>query len=178
MEGQFLKHLERLLDEYGYPCVVKKASDDVPFEHLNFQFPPDSKNRERICILKVENDVLTVPRSQVKEAIESFIQLYVILPFSIEKSTVGEVARIVSFFNKSLVTPGFVLDEASERVFFRYAFFKPGAAIEESTFISLIGTIQLWLDSFSDSIEEVAQGKGMIEVIQEKMKELLQPSGK
>lgn len=178
MEDQCLKRLETLLDEYGYPCVVKEASNEVPFEHLNFKFPPDNKNRERICILKVENDVLTVPRSQVKEAVESFVQLYVILPFTVEKGTAGEVARLVSFFNKSLVTPGFVVDEASERVFFRYAFFKPGAAIEEATFISLVGTIQLWLDSFSDSIEEVARGKGMVEVIQEKMKELLQSPAK
>ncbi|WP_068468560.1 hypothetical protein [Candidatus Protochlamydia phocaeensis] len=172
MEDQFLEKLEAVLDRFGYPCLLHKASQEMPFEHLSLTLPRDSKNRERICILKIEKDVLAAPAAQ--EATESFVHIYTVLPFTVEPQSIGEVARLINFFNKSLLVPGFILDEAGKSVFFRYAFLKPGSMLEDATFISLIGTILLWLDSFSDSIEEVAKGKSMVEVIQERMNELLQ----
>ena len=172
MEEKLLDQFQAALKKFGFASVKLDKSEEIPFEHLNVVIPDDEKGRKRSLIVKVDREALVVPLSEEKSNVESFVQIYSILPFSIADETLGEVARIVSFFNKSLATPGFVLDEASRYVFFRYSFLKPSEEVSGQTFISLVGSVLLYLDTFSESIEKVAEGKGMVEVLSDKVKEL------
>ena len=165
-----LKTFESIVDHFGYTCVLHKASKEIPFELLAINIPPDNKKRDRKIFVKIDEYALETPKpEEKKENIETFVQLSSVLPFNVDSEVFGEAARIINFIDESLETPGFVLDEINSRIFFRYSFLKPGSKITNDTFISLLGTVMLLLDSFSNTIEEVVQGKAMSEVIQEKI---------
>ncbi len=169
----YLKTFETIIDDFGYPCVLHKSSKEIPFEILAIYIPLDNKKRERKIFVKINEYALKTSKTREKqENIETFVELSSVLPFNVDPEAFGEVARIINFINKSLETPGFVLDEINSRIFFRYSFLKPATKITDDTFISLVGTVMLLLDSFSNTIEEVVKGKAMSEVIKEKIDEL------
>ncbi|MCE2982704.1 MAG: YbjN domain-containing protein [Parachlamydia sp.] len=158
--------LDQLIDFFeGSGLTAIRMNDPAP--HLNVQLPLDAKNRQRRALVHIEEAALS------PAAPFYFVHFYLPLPFEVRLEAVGETARMISFFNKSLLSPGFVLDESSKVVFFRYAWMLPKENLQPALFAAMIGMITLWLDTFSDSIEEAAQGKAMAAILEEKIRDLV-----
>ncbi len=169
-----LEDFEKLLDQQGFFSLRHPASESVPFPHLTVKLEKDEKDRERLLYIKMEEDVLSLPLGPNQpDNTESFVQIYTILPFDVPRESIWEVLRILNFFNKSLPTPCFLLDEDGGKVYCRYSFVKPGTVISAETLFSLLGMMSLWIDTFSESIEQTALGTPMANVIENKVKALI-----
>jgi hypothetical protein len=166
MKDRLFQDLEGILDHYGYIAVWSDKNETTPFQHLIVKLTKDEKDRERALIVKLDENALTTPLDlETSKVTESFVELCAILPFEVPTESTWHILRILNFINQALVAPCFAFDEISGRIMCRYTFLKPGSTISGPTFISLVGMILLWLDVFSRSIEEIAQGKTTEEVI-------------
>ena len=96
---------------------------------------------------------------------ESFVQVVSLLPFAIKPDASWQIVRLLNLVNLSLATPCFMLDEMNRTVLCRYTFLKPSEEISAPTLMSLLGMIFLYLDVFSELIEEVNNGKTVEEVM-------------
>lgn len=163
-----LNYIQTSLSNYGFACKLIEADDQVPFHRLNVSLGRDSLGRERILVLRV--DELPIPQD-LKENIgtmgkQSFIRLFVALPFTYKDEATGELARLLLYFNKPLEIPGFGLDEINKTVYYSYSLISGDeVAIQPRTLVSIVGTVMLLVDSLTPQIEAVAQGLSMKEAL-------------
>lgn len=158
--GEYLN----LLQHYGYVCEHNQKNDKVPYDYIKFSIGADAMGRSRHMVVNIIDTTMNVPKGKGVEEymnIEKFVQLTTLLPFTVNEGHMGEVARMLMFYNKTLDIPGFGLDEITRTIFFRYAFIKPNSVMNKETFMGIVGMIILLLDSFTNSIEEVAAGASM-----------------
>lgn len=163
-----LLNFEKLLTSCGYECEMIRKGDNMPYDCLKFFIGNDKHGRPLHLTLNIIENQMNIPLQDGGNRhinIELFVQMITALPFRIKEGHIGETARILLFFNKSLDIPGFGLDEVSKTIFYRYTFIKPNSVINKETFIAMIGMIRLVLDAFSDAIEEVANGGSLKETI-------------
>lgn len=167
MKDPLFEEMEKDLAAYGYLSAWFESRQEAPYPHLLVRIPADDKNRERSLILKLEQKILSLPFELKNETpnSESFVQIISAFPFPIPSEVYWNVFRILNFFNLSLSTPCLLLDEANHKVIIRYSFLHAGSKIAAPTLVSLLGMTLLFLDVFSDPIEEVAHGKSIEETI-------------
>lgn len=177
MSRSVLEEFEKFLTHYGYLSILHDSKDPTAIPTLVITIPKDQKDRERFIQVRIEEAALTTPLDlKGKVNSESLVQFHSILPFTVPQDNMWEVLRILNFINKTLATPCFVLEDRLGKIICRYSFLKPERQMSSETFISLLSMVHLWLDAFSESIEEVANGKSMTEVIENRIKDLTNPS--
>lgn len=170
-KSPLIQKYEKILEGYGFDCEYHKKTDELPFDYLQISIGPDDQGRERHIILRL----IEAPEEEEQADKAYFIaltQLSVILPFEIKKGCMGETARILMFYNQSLDSPGFCMDEGTKRPYFRYSFPTTPEGISNESFIGIIAMIMFNIETYSDTIEEVANGKSMKDTINDALREL------
>lgn len=147
----------RTLKEYGYSCRWEEASEAINFERIIVDLGNDSKGRNRSLLVRL----IDYPISANEKDAEHAIQLFTAFPFSFKEASAAELSRLLMYYNNSLEFPGFGLYEISRHIYYRQMLIKPSGFINKRTFIAFIGALLLIIEAFSDTIEEVAEGKSM-----------------
>lgn len=165
MSKSNLKGIESALKASGWDCSRHEPSPVIPFEHVLVSLASDRWGREREMMIREEEADLTIPLQGKKQHKENFIQMVCSFPFRVGHASLFEVFRIINFFNRGLATPGLILDEGTGQFFFRHTFATHEGSLKDDCIISRIRMAELWMDSMSQAIEEVANGQSFEEAI-------------
>lgn len=92
------------------------------------------------------------------------------LPFLCKPEATKDLTSLLFFINKEIQLSGFSFDEAEGKIQFRHINYCPEKGIDHRLTIGLTGLILLYIDLYSQAIEEIASGK---KTFNETMEELV-----
>lgn len=173
MNVKLLEEYIKVLEEYGFEPEYKEKSEELPMDYLQFSIGEDEEGRDRLALICLMNPPKGTPFDGKKEFMSSLTQIHVVLPFLIKEGHLGETARMLMFFNQSMETPGFGMDERTKTIYYRFSFPHTTEKIADEAFIGILGMVMFYVDMLYEDIETVASGVPMKEVIKENL-ELLQ----
>lgn len=165
MKSDLIKNYAKVFDQYGLEYEYHESTEEIPYGYLQVDIGPDDELRDRYATVRaIEAD--EEPKGFLSDdAFISFIQISVVLPFEIKEGCMGETARILLFYNQGMNVPGFGMDEGSRRVYYRYSLPQKAEQIADEAIIGIVATILFYIETFSPSIEEVASGEPMKDVV-------------
>ena len=100
------------------------------------------------------------------------LQFQFVMPLEVPAENFNQVSSSLHFFNRLLHCPGFELDEVSDRVIYRYAWFIKQSAIDLDLIKIVLENIQLCFKMFNPYVKEIAAGKYALEDILKQVIEL------
>ena len=154
-----LPFLQKLLEESGHLTILEKATGDSLNDRLLFIFKNPYNAQD--CLL----EITAHPQSFQANEDYFLIQFQSILAIPLQPSTFNQISSALHFFNRMLHCPGFELDEASDQVIFRYAWFIKKSGIDAKLLMQVVGNIQLSINMFTPYLKEIAEGKYTLEDI-------------
>ncbi len=147
----------RSLEEYGYPSIWEEATEAINFDRIIVNLGSDSIGRNRLLLIRL----IDFPLSAKQKDAEHLIQLFYLFPFCFQEASAAELSRLLIYYNNTFDLPGFGLDELTQQIYFKQNLLKPNGLMSKRTFIAIVGAISMFVETFSDTIEEVAGGKSM-----------------
>lgn len=169
--------IQNFLEKQEMQCVPVPKNNDIPFDQLYIPMGVDEKGRELLLQMKIVEEDLSesyrlydIDSPQLKF---NQIHFFLALPFAVKDECVGEVARLILLLNKSFGLPGFEFSEVDRLIYFR-SVLMVAEKLEELILIAAIGNLMTYVDTFSQTLESVAEGKrtfeGIIKVLQKELK--------
>lgn len=166
-----LNEIKALLEKLEYQCEIVPPSESIPYNQLAIALEPDELDRGRFLIIRslpqdlsAMDEILGISSAKREYREMHFI---VTLPFYVKEEKINETARCILFLNKGLALKGFELSEADRLIFFHHACVNPEADFDERILLSLIGMIELFLETLSQTLESIATGRiSFAEVLQ------------
>jgi hypothetical protein len=152
-----LGHIAGVLEKEGMEVLMQ---EDESLDWTSVVIGADSQQRSWVLNLSAAEQLL--PKEAYDEnTIGSGLwrlQLEVQLPFEVEVIYASQLASTIAFVNRMLELPGFELDEAGGRLYFRTIYMLNEQTFDKRILLALIGMIVLILEMFSDLLERVAGG--------------------
>ncbi len=173
-----LDNIKSFLEKYNYNSVIITKSTESPIDQLVVKLDQDSKNREQFLLIRTAtqdlcaNDALLSIHSPIQKYQE--IQLIVTLPFFALENQIPDIARLILLLNKGMEIPGFELSEVDKMIFYRHAFVVPEDQLDERIIISLVGMIEMLIETFSEMLENVSIGAQSLQEIVEEAKKMIE----
>lgn len=167
-----LEDIKKFLERQEIPCVIVPKGHDLPSDQLYVTFGVDEKGRDLLLQIKITEEDLSdsykLFHLDKKPSKLHLVQFFLGLPFQVKADCVGEVARLILLLNKSFGLPGFEFSEVDRVIYFRSTLMVSGNDIEEMMIIATIGNLMTYVDTFSEILESVAEGKkSLAEVVGE-----------
>lgn len=103
----------------------------------------------------------------------TLLQTIAYLPFEINDSKKGEVARLLHLINKELDMPGFGMDEVQKLMFYRCVIPCLNGEIAENILDTYVGTTKVACETFMSAIALIASGSANVDDI---LKERAKPN--
>lgn len=172
-----LKEIQKFLEEHNFSCTLLPLSEKLPIDQLVIELVRDSQARERVLLIRAarqdlsQNDALLGITSRPQNYQE--LQLIVTLPFYVIEAQIPEVARFILLLNKGMELPGFELSEVDRLIFFRHACVVPEDHLDERILLSIIGMIEILVDTFGSQLEAVATGAQSLQQIVEEAQRMI-----
>lgn len=160
MKNAILEKIKKILHKQKFMCLPLSVTQPAPVENLLVFLGLDTKKRERL--LQIIANLQQVPSKFIlpnTKALPYRIQFQVELPFNVQDKSLNQVASLLFFLNQFIDLPGFELDELKGQVIYRYVWIINLTAINVSLIMSIMGTIMLNLNLFSETIESLAKGE-------------------
>ena len=174
-----LSHIQQLLEEKGLACALMVATPVIPYDRL-LLFWGDERHTEDFLEITTQAQQIESPVATGRvEGAYYLLQFQYILPFKVSVSTFSQVSSSLHFFNRLLHCPGFELDELSDQILYRYAWFIKDSGIDSFLLMQVLGSLQLCVRMFSPYIKDIAEGRYTLEEVLEKVVQLTkQPPSK
>lgn len=152
--------IQNFLEKQQFDCIFIEATPEIPIDRLVVTLGQDSKQRS--FILAVQAAQIEIPKEFATENADQLpfrLQFSVALPFTIDDLALNQVASLILFINQYVDLPGFELNELNGIASYRYIWLTKKASCDFTLVVSIIGSILLNLNLFSDMIELLADGK-------------------
>ena len=160
MEQFSMKSLESLFQKEGYHCLFFEPTEEAVYPRLVLFVGTDRQNRERIIEISLKEQVQFNEKTQkVEEGAVCLLQFLFTFPFSANEVTLLDTVRFVAFLNRNYEMPGLEYDEVSGSIFYRHMMLLNKSKYDAEVFKDTVGIILLFLEMFSDAVEQVATGK-------------------
>lgn len=174
-----LSYIQKILEESGQSSILKKASEDIPNDRLLLVLSSPEKSQEHVLEITAHPQAFEGKFTKENSA-DSYhlLQFQFVLPVDVTPATFNQVSSCLHFFNRLLHCPGFELDELSDQIVYRHAWFIKKKGIDAFLLMQVIGNLQLCFNMFSPYIKEIAEGKYTLEDILEKVAALTPQSAK
>lgn len=173
-----LKDIKKFLEKKHYlNCAFLPKNNTMPIDQLIVKLDSDAQGRERLLLIRAAqqnlcaNDAILGIDSKAKNYQE--LQFIVTLPFYVMEAQIPDVARFILLLNKGMELPGFELSEVDHLIFFRHAFVVPEDHLDQRILLSIIGMIELLVESFAENLESVATGKQSLQQMVDEAQKVL-----
>lgn len=177
-EMEFLETIETMLKKEQFDCSLEPDVKAPPFGRVLVFLGNDTLEREKILEITAQNqDLGESLKEPPSPPAYTRIQFEVPLPFDIKEHTANEVASLLAFLNRMLELPGFELDEVNSKIYYRYVHLTPHKGIDKTLITGIVGVIIMLLGMFSDTIEQVSEGKRSFNDLLEQMLQLAETMG-
>lgn len=155
-----LKQIQTILEKEEFTCSLFSADEYIPRDRLLVFLGLDLKKREQLLEVSAAQQPIASEYALPQGVSLPFrIQFRVELPFKIEDLALNQVASLVLFLNQFTELPGFELDELNGKAIYRYVWIINPEVITATMIMSIMGSIMLNLNLFSETIESLAEGK-------------------
>lgn len=154
-----LKNMQAVLDQANFTCSIFPASESSPLEQLVVFAGLDQKEREKVIEIVAREQQFDP--NMLKEQLNDHyyrIQFTAKLPFEVEPLALNQTGSVILFLNQLMDWPGFELNELTNQVSYRYNWLMKESALDSRLLMTIVGSILLNLDMFSDTIEQIASG--------------------
>lgn len=159
MEQFSLKKLEDFLSKEEYRCILLEPTKEEVLPKLALFVGADRQGRERTIEIFLRDQYTEANvQSEKTEALYCTLQIVYVFPFRATDMTVSDTARLVAFLNRQFEIPGLEFDEVSGMLLYRHVSLLHKKNVEMTTITGMIGIIMLFLEMFSDTLEQVATG--------------------
>lgn len=160
-----LETLKDALESYDFQCAIQPPKDEFPIGQLFVNIGKDDKDRPWLLQLRIYHESL----EESGEGNELyFLNLFLGLPFQVEESQFGDLARLCLMLNKISAVPAFGMSENDKVCYFNYTLLFKDATIDEDLLLATLGMVIYLLQNFSPSFESVGcEGKSLEQVLKE-----------
>ena len=173
-----LDNIKSFLEKLNYNSVIIPKSNEFPIDQLLVKLNQDYRNREQFLLIRTveqdlcKNDALLDIQSPTQKYQE--LQLVVNLPFFALETQIPDTARLILLLNKGMEISGFELSEVDKMIFYRHAFVVAEDQLDERIIVSLVGMIEMLLETFSEILEIVASGTQSLQDVVEEAKKMIE----
>lgn len=156
----YLEELEQLFKSEKINCYTVNASEGIQ-PHILAYLGNDYQNRERtLKVTPVPQFFAGLPnKPQDTHKQYAQIQFEYSFPFTIHEDHMADVASLLLFINHMIDMPGLEMDELNNKVLYRYVFLTSQVNEEAFLLVSILGTIMMILDLYTEAIEKIASGQ-------------------
>lgn len=156
-----LNKIQKFLEKNDFSCSLFSSSEKNPFDHLLVFLGLDTKKREQLMEIMATQQPLLAKSSLTNQISPSpyRVQFRINLPFKVQDIALTQIASLLLFLNQFIDFPGFEFDELNGQVSYRYIWIIHSDAMDESLILSIMGSLILNLNLFSETIETLAEGK-------------------
>jgi len=177
-EIEFLESIEKMLKDEQFDCSLEPDVKAPPFGRVLVFLENDPQDRERILEITAQYQDLGESLKEPPEPPQyTRIQFEIPLPFYIKDHTANEVASLLAFLNRMLELPGFELDEVNSRIYYRYVHLTSDKGVDKTLITGIVGVIIMLFEMFSETIEQVSEGKSTFSELLEQMLQLSETMG-
>ena len=172
-----LPSLAKFFKTQNMSSRIIEASNVIPFETL-FVYLGDEANQEDPTILQIRIAKQEIESTDLelndKPNPYGYYHIQFTLPINahIEESGMSEVGRLILLVNRVCHLPGFEFDEVNKVLYYRYTMLIAGNEIDPYILISIVGTILLFVTTFSDYLKNLANGTAHFKDIVEDFKKI------
>lgn len=160
MERFSLKSLEAFLNKEGYRSLFLESTEESVYPKLALFVGVDSRERERMVEITMKDQIEMNARSHKPESGHyCTLHFQFTFPFRANDLTLIDTARLVAFLNRNFEMPGLEYDEISGTLLYRHSMLLNKNNVDMESLTITIGMIMLFVELFSDPIEQVALGK-------------------
>ncbi len=153
-----LADLQMALAKRHFPATPAQAGSlDLAYEQIVVALDPSEDLTPRIVQLQ------HIPIDDGGEAptpghVTHYLQCVSVLGIAIKPACLGEVARLILAINKTLEWPGFGLSEKDLAIYLQVVHPCYGALPGHDAVEDILAMMELYLDTFSGTLGQVAQG--------------------
>ncbi len=160
-EHEFLLQFQKILEDEEYDSSLVDATEFVPYERLLVFLGLDEKDRERILEVTAlkQQFIKGFEDSTASEPNIFRVQFLVNMPFEINPETTSQVSSLICYLNRMIEIPGFEMNEADLKLFYRYVLMYGEKKVNKKLCISIVGLIMLLLELFGSTLEKTSKGE-------------------
>lgn len=163
--------LQHFFEKQKFTTKIIEASEEIPFDAL-FISIGDEEAGQSIIQIRIMEQIVDEDEDNIgiKQNSKGYfhIQFTVPIDISINEKYMSEVGRLVLLINRTCNLPGFEFNEIERVLYYRYAMLISGNTIDPYVVVSIIGTIMLYVTTFSDYLRDIGDGsKTFRDVIEE-----------
>jgi hypothetical protein len=159
---EHLKRFRQALQNEQYDTKILEITEESLLPCLILYLGKDGDQRDRILKIFVQEQEIgeaLFPEDKEPKSIILSILFELEFPFSFDPYYTAQLASLLHFLNDQHKVTGFGMDEANQKIFFRFHTISTEKGIDVKVLLSIIGIIMLYYDIHYQSIEEVAKGR-------------------
>ncbi len=154
-----LNHIQAILEQEKFSCVLYPATEQPSPARLLVFLGNDYKKREQILEITSQEQQLHKNLTEYPSLTPYHrLQFRILFPFEVKEAALNQVASLILFLNQLLDLPGLELNELNNQVSYRYVWLVKEEGIDAKLVLSLVGTILLIMELFTQMIEYLADG--------------------
>lgn len=153
-----LTNIQSFFTHSGFESYLELASEEAPFDQLFVSIGRDEDMRDLTLQVRLYDQALPAKARPSKISHPRFLDFFLVLPFEVEDATISATARMISLINKITFLPGFMLSETDCLLYYRYIYPNLGEEILSSNIDMIFRSILYQMETFTNPLEEVAQG--------------------
>lgn len=157
-----LKEYQQILKNEQYDTRVLEMTEDTLLPCLVVHLGKDRSERDRILKIFVQEQELgeaLIPERKESKSIILNLLFELEFPFAFDAFYTAQLSSLLHFINDQHKTTGFVMDEAHQKIYYRFHTLSTAEGTNTKILLSIIGIMMLYYDIHYQSIEDVANGK-------------------
>lgn len=133
----------------------QKDPQDFPLEEIVVPLGPDPRGEE----MAMQIGLITRPlEGGEEEGALQFVQFLIMIPLKIEQACLADTQAFINLMNAVIELPGFGILDSERLPLFRYTMLCNRGEVDEELFVMTVGLILHILDTYLETLEEIAQG--------------------
>ncbi len=157
-----LNNIQQTLKNEQYDTKILEITEDSLLPCLIVHLGKDKEERDRIVKIFVQEQEMgeaLLPEENEPKSIILSVLFELEFPFTFDPYHTPQLSSLLHFINDQHKITGFGMDEAHQKIFFRFHTLSTVEGINTKVLLSIIGIMMLYYDIHYMSIEEVANGK-------------------
>lgn len=151
------KAIQKALKSAEIDSELHRGPKELPLEEIVVPLGPDPRGEEMVMQIGLLNRPVDGDQDETLKL--QFIQFLIMVPLKIEDSRLADTQAFINLMNAVIELPGFGILDSERLPFFRYTMLCNHDEVDEELFVMTVGLILHILDTYLNSLEEIAQGK-------------------
>ena len=171
------EELLKALEESDFEAELIMSTPDLPLAQILVPIGMDRMNHALTLQIGLQEGPAAYDPDQLNPVSKlqlQFLQFLVLIPFQISPRHLADTHTLIDSLNTVIELPGFGIFEVEKCPFFRYTLLCNHKKIDKELFVMTVGLIMYVIDTYLDTIEQIASGKRTLADIEAQAKKTRQ----